>query len=254
MGKNVTFISDFLKDGHLSIPPGIIKALSLEKGKKIKTIIETEKFNKKGFLRLFGIWKDKREGEINIYKDILKERERFSRGEGWRAQIRKLAGFNLLMADNGSVSVIIINRNGERFLDGCIESVKKQSYKRIETILIDNASTDGSLPFVQNNHKDITIIANNNNDGYSKAANTGILKSKGEYILILNPDIVLTPNFIENCLIAIKKDGKIGSVSGKLLRFKNNDTHDYIDSTGLILCQNIRRPLDRGQNQGDIGQ
>ena len=173
------------------------------------------------------------------------------------------------MADRELVSVIIINRNGERFLNGCIESVKKQSYKRIETILIDNASTDGSLPFVQNNHKDIAIIANNNNEGYSKAANTGIVKSKGEFILILNPDIVLEPAFIENCLIAIKKDGKIGSVSGKLLRMKSplsppfnkggRGTHPMdgpgvIDSTGLILCQNIRRPLDRGQNQRDNGQ
>ncbi len=85
------------------------------------------------------------------------------------------------------VSIIIINRNGERFLNGCIESVKKQSYNKIEIILIDNASVDESLPFVQNNHKDITIIADSNNEGYSKAANIGILKSKGEYILILNP-------------------------------------------------------------------
>jgi|SRR3989338_2568194 len=101
------------------------------------------------------------------------------------------------MVGSEFVSVIIINRNGTKFLDGCIESIKKQSYKKVEIILIDNASTDGSLSLVQNNHKDITIIANNNNDGYSKAANVGISKSKGEFILILNPDIVLTPNFVE---------------------------------------------------------
>src|SRR3972149_7310581 len=119
------------------------------------------------------------------------------------------------MIDNELASVIIINRNGRKFLNGCIESVKKQSYKKIGIILIDNASTDGSLSLVQSSHKEVIIIANSNNDGYSKAANTGIVESKGEFILILNPDIVLEPNYIESCLISIKKDSKIGSVSGK---------------------------------------
>src|SRR3990167_2777272 len=158
------------------------------------------------------------------------------------------------MVDNELASVIIINRNGRKFLNGCIDSVKIQSHNKIEMILIDNASTDESLTFVRHNYKDLTIIANSNNEGYSKAANTGIVKSKGEFILILNPDVVLEPNYIESCLISIKKDSKIGSVSGKLLRFRTDDNHDYIDSTGLILCQNIRRPLDRGQNQRDNGQ
>ena len=171
------------------------------------------------------------------------------------------------MTNRELVSVIIINRNGERFLNGCIDSVKKQSHNKIEIVLIDNASTDKSISFVKENHEDVTIIANSNNEGYSKTANTGILKSKGEFILILNPDIVLKPDFVENCLTCIRKDKKIGSVSAKLLRFKT-PTHlssptcggrqeggnDYIDSAGLILCQDIRRPLDRGQNQKDNRQ
>jgi bifunctional DNA-binding transcriptional regulator/antitoxin component of YhaV-PrlF toxin-antitoxin module len=81
MGKIATFIGEFLNDGHLSIPEKVAKALSLEKGSKVKAVIEAEKFDKEGFLRLFGIWKDKAEEEINIYKDIFKERESFGRRE-----------------------------------------------------------------------------------------------------------------------------------------------------------------------------
>ena len=81
MGKTATFIPEFLKDGHLSIPEKIVKALSLETGKRVKTVIETEKFSKKEFLGLFGIWKGKTEAEINIYKEILRERENFGRVE-----------------------------------------------------------------------------------------------------------------------------------------------------------------------------
>lgn len=81
MGKTATFIAEFLKDGHLSIPEKIVKTLSLEKGKRVKTIIETEQFNKEEFLGLLGIWKGKTEAEINIYKEILRERESFGRAE-----------------------------------------------------------------------------------------------------------------------------------------------------------------------------
>ncbi len=81
MGKVATFIGEFLKDGHLSVPEKVVKDLSLEKGAKVKTVIETGKFDKNSFLKLFGIWKDKTIEEIDIYKEILKERNNFGRGE-----------------------------------------------------------------------------------------------------------------------------------------------------------------------------
>ena len=81
MGKTVTFISEFLKDGHLSIPEQIVAALSLKSGEQVRTIIETEEFDKIEFLKLFGIWKNKSESELNTYKEILKEREIFGRKE-----------------------------------------------------------------------------------------------------------------------------------------------------------------------------
>lgn len=81
MGKKATFVSEFLKDGHLSVPEQIVTALSLKSGDQVWTIIETEKFDKAEFLKLFGIWKNKSESERNIYKEILKERESFGRKE-----------------------------------------------------------------------------------------------------------------------------------------------------------------------------
>ncbi len=80
MGKTASFTAKFLKDRHLSVPEEIITALSLKKGEKVRAVIETDKFDKEGFLKLFGIWKDKTEDEINIYREILKERRSFGRG------------------------------------------------------------------------------------------------------------------------------------------------------------------------------
>ena len=81
MGKTATYIAEFLNDGHLSIPEKVVKTLSLKKGRKVRAIIKTEKFDREKFLKLFGIWKDRTEEEISIYKEILKERENFGRGE-----------------------------------------------------------------------------------------------------------------------------------------------------------------------------
>lgn len=81
MGTIATFTAELLGDGHLSIPEKVVKALSLKKGEKVKAVIEAEKFDKDGFLRLSGIWKDKSEDDIGIYNKIIKERESFRRGE-----------------------------------------------------------------------------------------------------------------------------------------------------------------------------
>ncbi|MDP2279273.1 MAG: hypothetical protein Q8K51_13725 [Nitrospirota bacterium] len=81
MGTIATFTAELLGDGHLPIPEKVIKALSLKKGEKVKAVIEAEKFDKAGFLSLSGIWKDKAEEELGIYKNILEDRENFGRRE-----------------------------------------------------------------------------------------------------------------------------------------------------------------------------
>ena len=81
MGKIATFKSRYKRDGHLSIPKEVVSTLSLRNGEEVDVMIEKEKFDKKGFLALFGIWRDKTEEEINIYRQIVKEREEFGRGE-----------------------------------------------------------------------------------------------------------------------------------------------------------------------------
>jgi len=81
MRKATTFKAKYLKDGHLSIPQDVVASLLLKKGDEVRVIIEKKKFNKKGFLSLSGIWKDKAEEEIHLYREIVKEREVFGRGE-----------------------------------------------------------------------------------------------------------------------------------------------------------------------------
>jgi bifunctional DNA-binding transcriptional regulator/antitoxin component of YhaV-PrlF toxin-antitoxin module len=81
MNKVATFKVKYLKDGHLSIPKEVVASLLLKRGEEVRVVIEKKKFDKKGFLSLFGIWRDKSEEEIHLYREIVKEREMFGRGE-----------------------------------------------------------------------------------------------------------------------------------------------------------------------------
>jgi hypothetical protein len=76
-----TFKAKFLENGHLSIPEDVASSLLLRKGEELQVVIGKESFDKRDFLKLSGIWKDKSEKEIDIYWEIVKERERFGRGE-----------------------------------------------------------------------------------------------------------------------------------------------------------------------------
>ena len=81
MNKVATFKAKYLKDGHLSIPKEVVASLLLKRGEEIRVVIEKEKIDKKGFLSLLGIWRDKSEEELHLYREIVREREMFGRGE-----------------------------------------------------------------------------------------------------------------------------------------------------------------------------
>ena len=81
MKKVTTFKAKYLEDGHLSIPQAVVGSLLLRKGEEVRIVIAKEKFDKNGFLRLSGIWKEESEEEIHLYREIVKEREAFGRGE-----------------------------------------------------------------------------------------------------------------------------------------------------------------------------
>lgn len=81
MGNRAVYTAEYLNDGHLSMPKEIADRLSLRKGKKLRVIVEASRFDKNDFLSLFGVWREKSAEEIKIFKDILKERNHFGRGE-----------------------------------------------------------------------------------------------------------------------------------------------------------------------------
>lgn len=124
------------------------------------------------------------------------------------------------------VSVVIPNYNGKHFLEECLNSLKVQTYKKFEIIVVDNASSDGSVEFIKTFDPSVRLIELNTNTGFSPAVNVGIKEAKGDYIFLLNNDTVSEPNVIEKLVGFIESDDKIFSVNSKMIQFNNRTLID----------------------------
>lgn len=152
------------------------------------------------------------------------------------------------MSEN-SVSVVIVNYNGERFLPECLGAVIRQTVKPAEIIVVDNGSTDRSVEIVRSSFPGVDLIVNKENFYFCKGSNIGIAKSSGSFVLLLNNDCIIEPGYIEELLKPMLRDEEIGSTTGKILRIEGNT----IDTAGQELSRS-RKPLDRGYGLPDDGR
>lgn len=146
------------------------------------------------------------------------------------------------------VSVVIVNYNGERYLETCLDSLRTQSYTDFEVILADNGSSDGSTDIVQRAYPEVILIQNTTNLGFARGTNEGIRASRGEYILTLNNDTRLDRNFIEEIVRPMIREGRIGICASKMLY-----PDGRINSTGTCISRS-GAAWDRGMSEPDRGQ
>jgi GT2 family glycosyltransferase len=154
------------------------------------------------------------------------------------------------------VAITIVTYNSRRYIAACLESVLQQSGPEFEVIVVDNASTDTTVQILAKFDGRIRIIHNSHNLGFAAAQNQAIAASSSEWVLALNPDVLLTPGFLARLVEAGEIDSRVGTVCGKLLSigpdFKPYD-QPRIDSTGLYFTPSMRH-FDRGWGSPDEGQ
>lgn len=141
------------------------------------------------------------------------------------------------------VSIIVVGYNSRKYLKWCFDSIFFQTHPYYEVIYIDNCSSDDSLKFVKKEYPTkIKIIAQTKNLGYAGGQNLGIKISQGEFVLCLNPDIILDKNYLNYALRPFLKNPQIAAVTGKLLKYQiienqnkmvNIQKTNIIDSCGL---------------------
>ena len=114
---------------------------------------------------------------------------------------------------------MIPNWNGRRFLQTCLTSLRKQSFRDFETLLIDNGSTDGSLDFTARNFPEVRTISLGENRGFSVAVNAGIGASRTGLVALLNNDTEQDPEWLASLVRAADRHPEAGSFASKLVDF-----------------------------------
>ncbi len=124
------------------------------------------------------------------------------------------------------VTVIIVNWNGKKFLSDCLESLRKQSFQRFSTILVDNGSTDGSLALVSTSYPEIRIISLSENRGFAAANNIAFEVIKTKYVALLNNDAVAHPQWLKHLTESLENDQSAGFAASRILYYDNPEIID----------------------------
>ena len=154
------------------------------------------------------------------------------------------------------VTIVIPNYNGKHFMEPCLCSLSEQTYKDFHILVIDNASSDGSIEYMEENYPDIELIKLQKNYGFSKAVNIGIQHSRTPYVILLNNDTTVDTRYVEEMVKAIEKSPKIFSVSSKMIQMYHPE---LIDSAGDLytllgwgVCRGCGRPVSNYTKYDEI--
>ena len=116
------------------------------------------------------------------------------------------------------ISYCIVNLNAKKYLRDCLISIPRSTNStNYEIIIVDNNSNDGSEQFILQKHPNIKLIVNLRNEGYTKAMNCALKKSRGKYKVILNPDTELTTDAIDVLINHLESDKGIGIIGPKVI-------------------------------------
>jgi len=128
------------------------------------------------------------------------------------------------------VSIVILNWNSYEVTLDCLLSLRKMDYRNFEVVLVDNGSVDGSPARLLEKAPEIRLIRNPKNLGFAGGSNVGIrdaIRRGTDYVLLLNNDTIVAPDFLTQLVSVAESDEKIGAVSPKVLFFDHPDRLNY---------------------------
>lgn len=138
------------------------------------------------------------------------------------------------------VSIVLVTWNSARYLQRCLDGIRRQTHPDVELIVVDNASDDES--------RDVATIQNEKNRGFAAAVNQAIGFASGEIVQLVNPDCFLEPDYVAT-LLGVFDDPRVGSATGKLLRASG----DGVDSMGIRMTRSGRHlDIDDPDVHGEV--
>jgi GT2 family glycosyltransferase len=154
------------------------------------------------------------------------------------------------------VSVVIPNRNGItprdgiRYLELVLPSLQKQVFRDFDVVVVDDASTDDSIKYLEENWPEVRVVASRENLGFPATVNRGIDATEGEYIALVNTDVELAEDWLEGLVRELDGNPSAGFVTGKILSYGQRDV---IDEAGQDYYS-CGRFAPRGNGEVDRGQ
>lgn len=158
--------------------------------------------------------------------------------------------YNLVMFEPDLVSIVIPNWNGKRFLPACLDSLAQLNYPKVEIIVVDNGSHDGSCELLQESYPHVRVARFEQNTGFSVAVNRGIKEARGEFVALLNNDTTVDCNWLSEMVKVMREHAEIASCGCKMLSY---DDRTILDGAG----DGYRRgglPGRIGHREKDCGQ
>lgn len=152
------------------------------------------------------------------------------------------------------VALVQVIYNTKEFIPVVFPTVLNQTHKDTEFFVVIAGNNDGSKEYIEEHFPQVKIIDPGYNIGFAKGHNELFASLDADFFQLVNPDLVLTPTFVEEMLKPFA-DPEVGAVSGKILRydFASNKPTNQIDTTGVVIAKS-GRGRDRGQHEIDSGQ
>jgi GT2 family glycosyltransferase len=125
--------------------------------------------------------------------------------------------------------VVIPNWNGEKLLPVCLNSLRRQTYRRLEVIVVDNGSGDGSLALLAQDYPEVQVIALAENRGYAGGINAGFRAAHGQVLIAFNNDAEADPAWVEELIAALARHPQAGMATSRVRLF---DRRDHLHTAG----------------------
>jgi GT2 family glycosyltransferase len=135
-------------------------------------------------------------------------------------------------------------------LEPCLASLDEQSYRRFETIVVDNGSSDDSASYVRETYPDTRVVELGSNRGFAAAANAGIHAGSGSYVALLNNDVIVEPDWLGELVRCAERHPDAAGIASKLLV---HDSPSVIDRAGDVMSVAFRA-YPRAHGESDTGQ
>lgn len=133
---------------------------------------------------------------------------------------------------NPTVAVVILNWNGKKFLERFLPSVLASTYSSWKLVVIDNASTDESVAFLEKEYPQVQLVLNSNNEGFAGGYNKGLKAVQADYYVLLNSDVEVEPGWLEPMVALLENDATIAACQPSMQQYDNHQIYEYAGAAG----------------------